>query len=171
LIRVGRRPATAIRRLVADGKTDLDAPVRRYFPDFRLSDEDAAAAVTMTAPGPGGVAVRDRLRLSQADAAVLAEVGVFLGSPASGDLAVRSRRGRRMLAASWAMRKRELTGKSSARWAGGITKATHDQWSLARRGQTAHLAWPRGQIASIEARPARPLGAKATAAAWGRRPA
>ncbi|TPQ17471.1 serine hydrolase domain-containing protein [Streptomyces sporangiiformans] len=40
--------ATAIMRLVADGKMDLDAPVRRYLPDFRLSDEDAAATVTMT---------------------------------------------------------------------------------------------------------------------------
>jgi hypothetical protein len=59
------------------------------------------------------------------------------------------------------VRKRELTGKSSARWAGSITKSTHDQWGLARRGQAAHMAWLRGQIASIEARLARPLGAKA----------
>ncbi|WP_331743295.1 beta-lactamase family protein (plasmid) [Streptomyces sp. NBC_01136] len=40
--------ATAIMRLVAEGKIDLDAPVRRYLPGFRLSDEDAAAAVTIT---------------------------------------------------------------------------------------------------------------------------
>jgi IS605 OrfB family transposase len=42
-----------------------------------------------------------------------------------------------------------------------MTKASHHQWALARRGQTAHTARLRGQIASIEARPARPLGAKA----------
>ncbi|WP_443068459.1 hypothetical protein [Streptomyces sp. NBC_01352] len=112
-------------------------------------------------PGPAGVAIRDRLRVSESDAAVLAEVGMVLGSLAAADLAERSRKGLAHDAASWAVRKRELTGRSSARWAGSITKATHDQWALARRGQAAHLAWLRGQIASIEARLARPLGAKA----------
>jgi IS605 OrfB family transposase len=116
---------------------------------------------SFVAPGPTGVAVRDRLRVSDADAAVLTEVGVYLGSLAAGDLAVRSRQGLAHDAASWAVRKRELTGRSSARWAGSITKATHDQWALARRGQVAHMAWLRKQIASIEARLARPLGAKA----------
>ncbi|WP_328781056.1 transposase [Streptomyces canus] len=118
-------------------------------------------AASFVVPGPAGVAIRDRLRVSDADAAVLTEVGVFLGSLAAGDLAERSRQGLGHDAASWAVRKRELTGRSSARWAGSITKATHDQWALARRGQAAHMAWLRGQIASIEARLARPLGAKA----------
>ncbi|MFF0090767.1 IS200/IS605 family accessory protein TnpB-related protein [Streptomyces canus] len=112
-------------------------------------------------PGPAGVAIRDRLRVSDADAAVLTEVGVYLGSLAAGDLAERSRHGLAHDAAGWAVRKRSLTGRSSARWAGSITKASHDQWALARRGQAAHTAWLRGQIASIEARLARPLGAKA----------
>ncbi|MFJ9099604.1 IS200/IS605 family accessory protein TnpB-related protein [Streptomyces sp. NPDC102405] len=118
-------------------------------------------AASFVVPGPAGVAIRDRLRVSEADAAVLAEVGVFLGSLAAGDLAERSRQGLDHDAASWAVRKRSLTGRSSARWAGSITKATHDQWGLARRGQAAHMAWLRGQIASIEARLARPLGVKA----------
>ncbi|MFL5998811.1 MAG: IS200/IS605 family accessory protein TnpB-related protein, partial [Streptomyces sp.] len=112
-------------------------------------------------PGPAGAAVRDRLRVSDADAAVLTEVGVYLGSLAARDLAERSRQGPAHDAASWAVRKRSLTGRSSARWAGSITKATHDQWALARGGQAAHMAWLRKQIASIEARLARPLGAKA----------
>ncbi|MEV0223036.1 IS200/IS605 family accessory protein TnpB-related protein [Streptomyces sp. NPDC050704] len=119
-------------------------------------------AASFVVPGPAGVAIRDRLRVSAADAALLAEVGVFLGSLAGGDLAVRARQELGHDAASWAVRKRELTGQSSARWAGSITKATHDQWALARRGQAAHLAWLRGQISSIEARLARPLGAKAS---------
>ncbi|WP_406126107.1 transposase [Streptomyces canus] len=120
-------------------------------------------AASFVVPGPAGVAVRDRLRVSAVDAAVLAEVGVFLGSLAAGDLAERSRQGpgHGHNAASWAVRKRSLTGKSSARWAGSITKASHDQWALARRGQAAYMAWLRGQIASIGARLARPLGAKA----------
>ncbi|MER5601898.1 IS200/IS605 family accessory protein TnpB-related protein [Streptomyces sp. NPDC002265] len=99
--------------------------------------------------------------MSDADVAVLAEVGVFLGALAAGDLATRVRHGPEHDAAGWAVRKRELTGVSSARWAGSITKATHDQWALSRRGQAAELGWLRGQIASIEARLARPLGAKA----------
>uniref|UniRef100_UPI001C27F93C transposase n=1 Tax=Streptomyces sp. AC555_RSS877 TaxID=2823688 RepID=UPI001C27F93C len=157
-------------------------------------------AASFVVPGPAGVAIRDRLRVSESDAAVLAEVGMFLGSLAAGDLAERSRQGlvhdaaswavrkravhdaaswavrkravhdaaswavrKRAVhdAVSWAVRKRALTGRSSARWAGSITKATHDQWALARRGQATHLAWLRGQIASIEARLARPLGARA----------
>ncbi|MGW2706205.1 IS200/IS605 family accessory protein TnpB-related protein [Streptomyces sp. NPDC001340] len=112
-------------------------------------------------PGPAGVAVRARLRVSETDAAVLRVVGAFLGSLAAGDLAVRSGQGLSHDAASWAVRKRELSGVSSARWAGSITKATHDQWALARRGQAAEMGWLRGQIARIEARLARPLGAKA----------
>jgi IS605 OrfB family transposase len=98
--------------------------------------------------------------VSESDAVVLTEVGVFLGSLAAADLAERSRQGLAHDAASWAVRKRSLTGRSSARWAGSITKATHDQWALARRGQATHLAWLRGQIALIEARLARPLGAR-----------
>ncbi|WLW55436.1 transposase [Streptomyces sp. YU58] len=118
-------------------------------------------AAPFVVPGPTGVAIRARLRLSSADAAVLTEVGMFLGSLASQDLAMRSRQGTAHDAASWAARKRRLTGPSSARWAGSITKATHDQWALARRGQAAAMAWLRGQVAHIEARLARPLGARA----------
>ncbi|GHD15340.1 transposase [Streptomyces violarus] len=54
-----------------------------------------------------------------------------------------------------------MTGPSSARWAGSITKATNDQWALARRGQVAEIVWLRGQITRIEARLACPLGARA----------
>ncbi|WP_206440455.1 transposase [Streptomyces scabichelini] len=118
-------------------------------------------AASFVVPAPAGVAIRDRLRVSEADARVLTEVGTFLGSLAAGDLAERSRQGLAHDAAGWAVRKRELTGRSSARWAGSIAKATHDQWALARRGQAAHMRWLRGQIASMEARLARPLGTKA----------
>ncbi|MEV4754351.1 serine hydrolase domain-containing protein [Micromonospora sp. NPDC049559] len=38
--------ATLLMQLVDDGLLDLDAPVRRYLPDFRLADEAAAAAIT-----------------------------------------------------------------------------------------------------------------------------
>jgi CubicO group peptidase (beta-lactamase class C family) len=37
---------TLVMQLVDDGLLDLDAPVRRYLPDFRLANEHAAASVT-----------------------------------------------------------------------------------------------------------------------------
>lgn len=112
-------------------------------------------------PGPTGVAIRTRLRLSPADVAVLTEAGTFLGSLASGDLGARTRQGKTPDVTSWAERKRRLTAPSSARWAGSITRATDEQWALARRGQAAEAAWLRGQISRIEAGLSRPLGAKA----------
>ncbi|HET8567933.1 MAG TPA: serine hydrolase domain-containing protein [Candidatus Limnocylindria bacterium] len=40
--------ATVAVRLAAEGRLDLDAPLRRYVPELRLADEDAAARVSMT---------------------------------------------------------------------------------------------------------------------------
>ena len=62
----------------------------------------------------------------------------------------------------WARRKRELTAASSSRWAGSITRATHDQWALARRGQAAHLASLEAGVRTVAERLAQPLGAKGT---------
>ncbi|GGV10365.1 serine hydrolase domain-containing protein [Streptomyces spectabilis] len=39
--------ATALMRLVAEGKVDLDAPVRRYVPELRLADEEAVERITV----------------------------------------------------------------------------------------------------------------------------
>src|SRR4029077_14072850 len=39
--------ATAVMRLVADGKVALDAPVRRYVPELVLADERAADEITV----------------------------------------------------------------------------------------------------------------------------
>jgi CubicO group peptidase (beta-lactamase class C family) len=39
--------ATALMRLAAEGKVDLDAPVRRYVPELTLADEGAAARITV----------------------------------------------------------------------------------------------------------------------------
>ncbi len=39
--------ATALMRLVAEGKVELEAPVRRYVPELRLADERTAAEVTV----------------------------------------------------------------------------------------------------------------------------
>jgi hypothetical protein len=37
--------ATALMRLVASGQVELEAPARRYVPDLRLKDEQAAFAI------------------------------------------------------------------------------------------------------------------------------
>jgi CubicO group peptidase (beta-lactamase class C family) len=39
--------ATAVMRLVAEGRVELDAAVRRYVPELKLADEDAAARITV----------------------------------------------------------------------------------------------------------------------------
>ena len=39
--------ATALMRLVAEGRVELEAPVRRYVPELRLADEQAAAEITV----------------------------------------------------------------------------------------------------------------------------
>jgi hypothetical protein len=85
---------------------------------------------------PSGVAVRDRLKgLSPADEKVLRLVGDHLGSLASHDLKTRCAAGLGHDSGLWAERKRALTVQSSSRWSGSITKATHDQWALARRAR------------------------------------
>ncbi len=39
--------ATTLMRLIAEGKVDLNAPVRRYVPEFRLKDQQAADTITV----------------------------------------------------------------------------------------------------------------------------
>ncbi|WP_329450434.1 IS200/IS605 family accessory protein TnpB-related protein [Streptomyces sp. NBC_01724] len=119
-------------------------------------------------PGPCGVAVRDRLKhLTVEDERVLRAVGAHQGSLASGDLRVRCADGLEHGAQTWAARKRELTALSSSRIAGAITKATHDQWALARRGQAAHIQNLAAGIRALRHRLSLPLGEKGTKRAAG----
>ncbi|WUO70057.1 transposase [Streptomyces canus] len=125
-------------------------------------------AQPFVASGPSGVAVRTRLKqLTPDDEKVLRLVGAHLGSLASKDLKARCRDGLEHSAQAWAARKRELTPLSSSRWAGSITKATHDQWALARRGQSAHIHNLEAGIRTIEDRLSLPVGQKGTKKAPG----
>lgn len=91
-------------------------------------------------PSPSGVSIRSRLkRLAPHDAEVLRQVGDHLGSLASRDLKARCAGGLEHSNDTWAARKQGLTADSSSRWAGSITKATHDQWALSRRCQLAYI--------------------------------
>ncbi|WP_217625902.1 transposase [Streptomyces lunaelactis] len=86
-----------------------------------------------------GVAIRDRLKdLTPQDEKILRLTGAHLGSLAAADLALYSRAGFERTNRSWATRKQDLTAQSSSRWAGSLTKGTHDQYALARRGQFAY---------------------------------
>ncbi len=118
-------------------------------------------AASFVLPGPTGVAIRTRLRqLAPADEKVLALVGAHLGSLAARDLKVRCSQGLEHSAETWAARKRGLTPVSSSRWAGSLTKATHDQWALARRGRLAHIQSLEAGIRMIAHRLSLPVGAK-----------
>ncbi|MEV0305346.1 IS200/IS605 family accessory protein TnpB-related protein [Streptomyces prasinus] len=125
-------------------------------------------AAPFVVPGPSGVAVRTRLvRLTAADEEVLRRVGAHLGTLASRDLKARCHDGLEHDARAWAVRKRELTPLSSARWAGAITKATHDQWALARRCALAHLQNLQAGVHMLRHRLSLPLGQKGTRKAPG----
>ncbi|MEE1811758.1 IS200/IS605 family accessory protein TnpB-related protein [Streptomyces sp. BE133] len=119
-------------------------------------------------PGPCGVAVRDRLKhLTPQDEKVLRAVGEHQGRLASRDLRARCADGLEHGADTWASRKRDLTPLSSSRIAGAITKATHDQWALARRCQAAHIRNLESGIRTLRHRLSLPIGARGTKRAAG----
>jgi hypothetical protein len=116
-------------------------------------------AAPFVVPGPSGVAVRDRLKqLTAGDVKVLRLVGDHLGSLASCDLKARCAAGAAHDSDVWAERKRSLTALSSSRWAGSITKATHDQWGLARRAQLAYVQGLEAGVRTVAHRLSLPLG-------------
>ncbi|MFE7396352.1 IS200/IS605 family accessory protein TnpB-related protein [Streptomyces sp. NPDC057557] len=125
-------------------------------------------AAPFVVPGPCGVAVRDRLKhLTPQDERVLRAVGEHQGALASRDLRARCADGLEHSAYTWASRKRDLTPQSSSRIAGAITKATHDQWALARRCQAAHIQTLEAGIRTLRHRLSLPIGARGTKRAAG----
>ncbi|SCF74008.1 hypothetical protein GA0115254_115019 [Streptomyces sp. Ncost-T10-10d] len=125
-------------------------------------------AVPFVVPGPCGVAVRDRLKpLTPQDEMVLRAVGDHQGALASRDLKARCADGLKHGADTWATRKRDLTKESSSRIAGAITKATHDQWALARRCQAAHIQTLEAWIRTLRRRLSLLIGESGTKRAAG----
>jgi IS605 OrfB family transposase len=116
-----------------------------------------AAAFTVAAPG--GARIRDRLRLTPADAQVLMLAGEHLGRHQRADLAGRVRIGdvpaglRRR-----AGRKKALTAVSSSRWAGAMTRASEDQYQLSVRCLQQERVSLRRAIGVITRRLAVPCG-------------
>ncbi|MEU6577181.1 IS200/IS605 family accessory protein TnpB-related protein [Streptomyces sp. NPDC046805] len=118
-------------------------------------------AAPFVALGPSGVAIRTRIKqLTPKDEEVLTLVGAHLGSLASKDLQARCRDRLDHDSDAWAARKRALTPQSSARWAGAITKASHDQWALARRCQLAYIRSLEAGVSTVQYRLSLPVGEK-----------
>ncbi|MEV0492833.1 IS200/IS605 family accessory protein TnpB-related protein [Streptomyces atratus] len=125
-------------------------------------------AASFVVSGPAGMAIRDRLgHLTSQDEKVLRAVGEHQGALASRDLKARCADGLEHSADTWASRKRELTGVSSSRIAGAITKATNDQWALARRCQAAHIQNLEAGIKTLRHRLSLPIGKRGTKRAAG----
>ncbi|GAA1186738.1 IS200/IS605 family element transposase accessory protein TnpB [Streptomyces hebeiensis] len=101
------------------------------------------------------------------DEEVLRLVGDHLGALASRDLKTRCAAGLDHATEQWAERKRGLTEESSSRWAGSITKTTHGQWALARRGQLAHIQSLGAGAATITHRLSLPVGERGSKKAPG----
>jgi hypothetical protein len=113
---------------------------------------------------PAGARVRTRLRVCGDDAAVLREVGEYLGSLASADLAARCAEGSLdagQRARSRRARKRELTAKSSSRWAGALTRTSEDAYQLACRNLLAERRCLLARITRIGTRLAVAAGERA----------
>ncbi|HEV2372634.1 MAG TPA: hypothetical protein VGS19_10720 [Streptosporangiaceae bacterium] len=123
-----------------------------------------AIAVPFVAAPAAGARVRTRLRVPDADAAVLREVGEHLGSLASADLAARCAEGKldaEGRARSRQVRKQALTARSSSRWAGALTRTSEDAYQLAYRNLLAERHCLLARIKWIETRSAVPVGTRA----------
>lgn len=104
---------------------------------------------------PAGVRVRTRLHVSGAEAAALLAVGEFLGGVYRRELALRITLGsidRKSHSAWRAARKQHVTGVSSSRWAGAITRSVEDQYQLGMRGLDAHVKDLRAAVVLLERR-------------------
>jgi hypothetical protein len=125
----------------------------------------------VVAGAPSGVRIRTRIHLTEAEAAGVATVGSFLGSVFRAELAGRVGLGgldRKSHAVWRAERKQAVTGVSSSRWAGAITRAVEDQYQLGMRALGAHVGDLRRAVEVLETRCALRPGESAPAGAGDR---
>src|SRR5262249_44616144 len=121
-----------------------------------------APAAPFIVPAPAGARIRDRLRLTPADREVVILAGELLGHQQRADLAERVRIGDVPAAGTQrAARKKRLTGVSSSRWAGAMTRTSEDQYRLAMRCLHDERAGLRRAVRKIQQRLAAPCGRRA----------
>jgi hypothetical protein len=125
----------------------------------RKKRELRTMAVPFTVAAPTGARLRDRLRVTAAEAGVLRLVGEHLGHHQRADLAERVSLGRvKVKENRRAERKKALTSVSSSRWAGAMTRASEDQYQLSMRCLYDERAGLRRAIRTIQRRLAVPCG-------------
>ena len=114
---------------------------------------------------PRGVRTRTRIHLTASEEVAVTRIGVYLGGLYRQVLVSRLDLGgvSKQDAARWRVReKHRLTGLSSSRWAGAITRAAQDQYGLGMRGLAAHIASLTAAVDTISARMAAPVGGQIT---------
>jgi hypothetical protein len=118
-------------------------------------------AAPFTVAAPSGARIRDRVRVTAADAEVLRLVGKHLGHHQRADLARRVEIGKVAVKDNQrARRKRELTKQSSSRMAGSMTRASEDQYQLSLRCLYDDASSLRRAVRTITRRLAVPCGSK-----------
>ena len=116
-----------------------------------------ALAEPFVVAAPAGVRISTRLFTSETDDEVLTALGRHLGHLAGSDLARRCAIGEDPQDAKHrTSRKRDLTSRCSARWAGTITARSDEAFALARRNLYAEARTLRTRIDRINKRAALP---------------
>ncbi|MER7787671.1 hypothetical protein [Streptomyces sp. NPDC097640] len=116
-------------------------------------------APSFTVSAPSGARIRDRLRIDVGDEKALTLVGQHLGRHQRADLAERVAIGLvPVKEARRAERKKKLTGVSSSRWAGAMTRVSEDQYQLSVRCLCDERTGLRRAIGKIARRLAVPCG-------------
>ena len=109
---------------------------------------------------PQGKRIRTSLHVTEAEHEVLWLVGSLLGRLASADLAERCREGKGPKHLGRAGRKKKLTGESSSRWAGAVTRRTADMYERELSNLKDEQVRLRAVISTIKSRVAAPVGGK-----------
>ncbi|MDW6061810.1 hypothetical protein SAZ11_32010 [Streptomyces sp. FXJ1.4098] len=118
-------------------------------------------APPFTVAAPSGARIRDRLHVDGADEKVLTLVGQHLGRHRRADLAERVVIGLVPVKETRrAERKKKLTGVSSSRWAGAMTRGSEDQYQLSMRCLRDERVGLRRAIKKIAHRLAVPCGGR-----------
>ena len=110
---------------------------------------------------PTGTSTRTRLHPTPAEDKVLRQIGVYLGGLYRKDVVARTKIGVvPALLTGRTKRKRDLSALTSSRWAGSITRAAEDQYTLGMRGLIAECESLSTAIRKLEQRLAVPVGTK-----------
>lgn len=101
---------------------------------------------------PGAVTIKTRIYATDEQLEQTVDVGMYLGSEYRQDLAKLIQCQSSGFGDMRTVRKQELTGSTSSRWAGSITRQANDQYELAMRNLGAYVESLQVRIRAIEKR-------------------